>query len=101
MTSLQALDAAIIVPGHGPVLRDHVFLDDVTALLAEIARHAADAVARGQSLDETRRTLRLDAFRERMTGNDPQRLATWEASIVTGAVNSAYEQAVARRAAQG
>lgn len=98
MTALRRFNAAIIVPGHGPVMRDHAFLDDVTALLAELARQVEAGVARGLSLEQVRQSMRLDAFRDRMAGTDPQRLGTWQASIMTGAVNSAYEQAVARRA---
>ena len=93
LTALRALDTAIIVPGHGPVMRDHAFMEDVAALLAEITRQVRDGVARGLSLEEVRSSLQLEAFRDRIAGDDPARLGTWEGSIVAAAVKSAYEQA--------
>lgn len=95
MELLRRLDAAIIVPGHGPVMRDHAYLDDTTALLQDIVRQVSAGVARGQSLEEVQKAIQLNAFRDRMAGTDAIRLGTWEGSIIKRAVPDAYAEAVA------
>jgi cyclase len=55
-----------------------------------------DAVARGMSLEDTRKAVNLDSFRSRfLEGSPDDRLGTWNASIMSSGIEAAYEEAVA------
>lgn len=67
---VQALDSVlarhprVMVPGHGPVLRDTTYVRSLRDMLAQIVRVTGDASARGDSLRAAARALPLDRERE-------------------------------------
>ena len=67
---LLELDASIFVPGHGPVYRDRTQATLLRDLLRTVDQYAAAAIARGETLEQARAGLNLDAFRQRMAGDD-------------------------------
>ncbi len=93
MKKLVELDAAVIVPGHGPAQRDKEYLRLVTALLDSVVSQAHESVKRGLSLEETRKALNLDPFRSRFAGNDPERSHAFEHYFVLPATERAWRQA--------
>ena len=99
MQTVKGLGATTIVPGHGPVLRDWAYFDLVTEMLASLAKQVHDAVARGMSLEDTRKAVNLDSFRRRfLEGSPDDRLGTWNASIMSSGIEAAYEEAMAAAA---
>jgi len=54
LEALDALDAAIIVPGHGAPLRDEALLHATTAVFRELLARGADAKARGLDVHQAR-----------------------------------------------
>ncbi len=60
----------ILVPGHGDVQRDPVYVDLLIAMLESLRSQAAGAVARGLDLEATRRELDLSAFAARFPQDD-------------------------------
>ena len=62
---LAALDADVIVPGHGRVQRDKSYLTLETELIESLVAQVRGSVERGLSLDETRKALDLRSFRRR------------------------------------
>jgi len=93
MKKLRELDAAVIVPGHGPVMRDKEYVDTVVALLESVVSQVGDAVKRGLSLEETRKAVNLESFRRRLAGDDPVRLETFDDSIMRVGIERAYKEA--------
>ena len=93
MKRLRELDAAVIVPGHGPLMRDKEYLDTVIALLESVVSQVQDAVKRGLSLEETRKAVSLESFRRRLAGDDPVRLETFDDSIIRVGIERAYKEA--------
>jgi cyclase len=93
MKKLRELDADIIVPGHGPVMRDKEYVNTVIELLESVVGQVRDAVGRGLSLEETRKAVKLESFRRRLAGDDPVRLETFDDSIVRVAIQRAYMEA--------
>ena len=84
-----ALNPTLIVPGHGPIMRDTSHLRSMADLFASITRQVGAAPA-GQSLEQVRKTVNLDAFRQRFAG-DSQLKRFLFANYVTGpAVTSAF-----------
>jgi cyclase len=96
MTRLTALDAAVIVPGHGPVMRDWAYARTVTELLESVGAQVRRAVARGLSLEEARKAVDVSAIRTRMTGDDPILQRNFDQFFLAAAVDSAYQEAHGR-----
>lgn len=93
MKKLRELDAVVIVPGHGPLMRDKDYIDAVIALLESVVGQVQDAVKRGLSLEETRKAVNLESFRRRLAGDDPVRLETFDDSIMRVGIERAYKEA--------
>ena len=95
MRRLMALDAAIVVPGHGPVMRDWTYARTITELLESIGAQVRRAVARGLSLEDTRKAVDVSALRARMTGADPVLARNFDQFFLAPAVDAAYKDAQA------
>lgn len=101
LKQVRALEAAVIVPGHGPVMRDAVYLDRLIDLFGSLVKQVSQAVARGLTLDETRKAIDLEAFRTLFSGDDAFRRATFGDSILREAVERAYKAARRTRPTSG
>ncbi|MFL5309700.1 MAG: MBL fold metallo-hydrolase [Myxococcales bacterium] len=93
MHKLEAIDAAALVPGHGPVQRDKQYLRLVTSLLESVAAQTKAAVQQGLTLEETRAKVDLEGFRERLTGGNPVRVRAFNDAFVTPGVARAWREA--------
>jgi len=93
MKKLDAIDAAVIVPGHGPVEHDKTHLRTITALLETIDAQVRQAVAAGLSLDETRKKVDISKYAEQLTAGIASRRRNFEEYFATPVVESAYKQA--------
>ena len=93
LRAVRELGPEIIVPGHGPVMRDFVYFDRVSALMQSMATQAKAAVARGLTLEETRKAFDLAAFREQFVQGKDAREGTFTASIVNSGIEAAYNEA--------
>lgn len=91
MKEVQKIDAQVIIPGHGPVMSDKIYLNAVTELLESIFNQVKDSVARGLSLEETRKAVDLKAYHEKWVGQDIDREDTWKGSILTSAIDQTYK----------
>ena len=89
LKKLRAIEADVIVTGHGPVQRDKAYIETVGSLLESTLAQAREAVRKGLSLEETRKAVNLDAFRQRLAGDDPARRRAFDAFFVTPAVERA------------
>lgn len=87
------LHASAIVPGHGPVLRDDAYLKLMSRLFASIKEQVEAAAGRGETLEQARKSIKLDEFRALFAGESPVRKAIF-ANYVTGpAVAAAFADA--------
>lgn len=93
LKKLRELDAGVIVPGHGPLMRDKEYLDTVIALLESVTSQVQDAVKRGLTLEETRKAVNVESFRKRLAGDDAVRLDTFDDSIMRVGIERAYKEA--------
>ena len=91
LKQLQALDTQIILPGHGPLLRDKAYLQLVTSLFESLLAQVTAAAKAGLSLEETRKKIDLESFRTQMSGDDAQRRAQFADSILREAVERTYK----------
>ena len=92
LEALVAIDAAAIVPGHGPIMRDWGYAAKVSALLAALRTQVAAAYAEGATLEQARQGVNLDALRAGFAGDDPQLQQAFDAFFVSSAVERAYQE---------
>jgi glyoxylase-like metal-dependent hydrolase (beta-lactamase superfamily II) len=87
---LIALRPARIVPGHGPVLDGDAYPRLLVRLLAAIADGTRAAVARGETLEQARASVKLDAFRRELAGDSRVRGLLFDTYVAGPAVTRAY-----------
>ena len=97
LEKLHALHPAMIVPGHGPVLRDDSYLKTLAEMFASIKQQAQAAVARGETLEQARRSVNLDVFRKQLAGDSSVRRVLFAMYVASPAVEAAYGEASAKR----
>jgi cyclase len=93
LAALTAIDAAAIVPGHGPVQHDWSYARKISALLAEIERQVGEQVRRGATLEQTFARVDLSSQKERFAGESFERGAAFDDFFVRSAVDRAYQEA--------
>ncbi len=98
LKAVSALEAAAIVPGHGPVMRDWSYAAKVSALLAAVRAQVAAAVLAGATLEETQQKVDLSALRESFAGDDFDRRTAFDDFFVRSAVDRAYQEAKGKMA---
>ena len=90
---LLDLRAATIVPGHGPVMRDDTYPRLLVRLLTAIRERTEAAVARGETLDQARKSVDLSEFRALITGDSQFRGFAFDNYVAIPAVAAAYREA--------
>jgi glyoxylase-like metal-dependent hydrolase (beta-lactamase superfamily II) len=90
---VDALEADVLVPGHGAVQRDRAYLRQVEALLSALVTEVKSAAASGATLEETRRKVTLADWKAKFAGNDPALERAFDAFFVAPAVERAWRQA--------
>lgn len=94
---LDALEADVLVPGHGAVQRDRCYLRKVQGLLAELVREVKEAVASGATLQETQKRVTLADWKVNFAGEDPSLQRSFDLFFVQPAVERAWHQARGER----
>ncbi|MBL8167611.1 MAG: MBL fold metallo-hydrolase [Acidobacteria bacterium] len=93
LEKLRGLQPSVIVPGHGPVLRDDSYLKLLADLFGSLQRQTAAAVTRGETLEQARKSVNLDEFRRQFAGDSPVRRFSFGMYVVGPAVAAAYREA--------
>lgn len=96
LEKLLALNPAVIVPGHGPVMRDHAYAKLMMRLLTLIKQQVAAAVARGETLEQTRKSVDLTELRKAFTGDSKFKGFVFANYVTSPAIEAAYRQATAK-----
>ena len=68
LDALLTLQPKLIVPGHGPVLRDDAYVHLYAEFLRDITRQTKAALARGESEEQAVQSIDVTSYRERMAG---------------------------------
>jgi cyclase len=96
MRKLMQIDAAAILPGHGPVMHDWSYAKLVTDLLDATLAQVQHAVAEGLSLEEARKKIDLGAFRARFANGDPFMIRMFDQAFTRSAIDRAYAEVTER-----
>ncbi len=97
MEKLLTIPANIIVPGHGPVLRDNEYLKLTARLLASLKDQTAAAVARGETLEQTRKSVNLTEFRKLFAGDSMMRRILFGDYVSGAGVAAAFREATTKQ----
>jgi cyclase len=91
LRELERLGAAVIVPGHGPVLRDPVYLRQVRELLETTTARTRALAVQGKTVEQIKKEIDLQDLRGRfVAGEDPTAMYFWDYSIKNALVERAY-----------
>lgn len=93
LDSLKALKAAVLIPGHGPVLHDYRYVDLVQRALIQVRREVGALEDLGVPLDSIRKVVTLDSLREAFVGNNRVSRFPWGYSFLGPAIRCAYAEA--------
>jgi glyoxylase-like metal-dependent hydrolase (beta-lactamase superfamily II) len=84
LRQIEAVPAAAIVPGHGPVFRDHTYTRQVRAVLEAVTARVAAMAKQGRSLDEIQNELDLSDVRAPVAAwSGTERDEDWEVTTRT------------------
>lgn len=92
MKKLDALDAGVIVPGHGPVEHDETHLHQFTSLLQTIEDQVQQAVKAGLSLEETQKKVDIAKYAGELTAGNATRKSNFDQFFFQPIVESTYKQ---------
>jgi glyoxylase-like metal-dependent hydrolase (beta-lactamase superfamily II) len=101
LRTLEGLDFAALIPGHGPVMRDRAYVDRLIAALQTVRDQVGPLAKAGAPLDEVRTRIDLTAMQAGFTGDDAW-LKTLIGAVFTGdLVANAYKEARGETVIQG
>jgi glyoxylase-like metal-dependent hydrolase (beta-lactamase superfamily II) len=93
LDSIAARNPAVLVPGHGPVMRDLMFLNTVRQMLTAARDETRHAVREGLDADATRAAVTLDDWRARVAGDDKWLVTLFNQFFLQPVVARLYEEA--------
>lgn len=101
LEKLKAYDFAYLVPGHGEVQADREYLDRLIATLTEIRAQVGPLAKEGKSLDEVRRAVKVDGWKDRFAGDDAWKRFLMSAVFLGDVVKNAWQEARGDSIVQG
>ncbi|MBV9957215.1 MAG: MBL fold metallo-hydrolase [Acidobacteria bacterium] len=96
LEKLIALKPNVIIPGHGQVLRDDSYLKLMARLFASVKEQVSAAVARGEKLEEVRRSVKLDEFQKQFAGDSHIRNDIFRIYVIGPAIAAAFNDATSK-----
>ena len=99
LDKLMALHPATFIPGHGQVLHDDSYVKLMANLLVSVKQQTDAAVARGETLDQARKSVNLDELRKAFAGDSRVRILVFRNYVEYPAVEAAFHEASAKPAA--
>lgn len=101
LRDLAKVDAVAIVPGHGRVLKDRSYLENVAGLMQAIHDQVRAAYKPGAKLEDVSKAVDLEAWRTRIAGDDPLLNAAMRGPMIQSAIARAFQEASGAMAPEG
>jgi glyoxylase-like metal-dependent hydrolase (beta-lactamase superfamily II) len=99
LRALRELDATTIVPGHGDVLHDKTYIDQVISMMESANAEVRREIMQGKRLNEVQelapQALNEDALKQQFGGNDKENRDFFEQSFES-MIRAAFNQISAR-----
>jgi glyoxylase-like metal-dependent hydrolase (beta-lactamase superfamily II) len=96
LEKLRALQPRVIIPGHGELLRDDKYVTTLIGLTKSLVEQAKAAVARGEKLEDARKTVNVDEYRRAIAGDDRLLGFIFRVYVRNAGFAAAYREASAR-----
>jgi glyoxylase-like metal-dependent hydrolase (beta-lactamase superfamily II) len=96
LAALLALKPAIIVPGHGPVMRDEGYVRRQARLLRSLVAQVRNAAAPGATLPEVRKRVDLAPFRREFAGGSPLLGFLFDFQVTNPGIAAAFREVQSR-----
>jgi len=96
VTALQRirdLKPAVIVPGHGPVMKDDIYLAKMQEMLGSLKQQVDAAVARGETLEQVRKSVNLTDWRTKFAAGSQLRAFLFDYYVTGPGVAAAFREA--------
>ena len=93
---ISALHATTILPGHGPIMHDDSYVQQMAGAFRAIKDYVDAAVARGETLEQIQKTIKLDEWRVKFAGDSSLRRAVFRNYLVGPTVIAAFREATAK-----
>jgi len=93
LEKLVALHPSSIVPGHGPILHDDTYVKLMSKLFASIKEQVEASVARGETLEQTRKAVNLVELKKQFTGESVMRRIVFNSYVIGPAIEAAFNDA--------
>jgi glyoxylase-like metal-dependent hydrolase (beta-lactamase superfamily II) len=101
LKKLEALDFAVLVPGHGPPQPDRDYIDKLISTLTAVRAQVAPLARAGVPLDEVRRRVDLAELKRGFTGDDAWLKFLIDAVFTGDLIANAYKEARGEEVVQG
>lgn len=92
LDKMQTFEVADLVPGHGPVQHDFVYVRTFEDTLKSLVAQVKDAVAQGKSLEETQQLVNLKKEKNAAVGDSLPRSQNWDRFFQQPGIASVYNQ---------
>lgn len=92
LKNLRSLNAGIIVPGHGKVMYDDLFIRSMELLFESITYQTREAITSGKSLDETLATVNLKEYELLFAGDSKLKKVLFDYYVKGPSVRAAYRE---------
>ena len=94
LEQIDALDAAVLIPGHGEPLRDKALLHATMSVLRELLKAGRDAKGRGLDADQAKEEVlpRLRDLMVSMTHDDPKLNDQFKLYLVDWTMHRVYDE---------
>jgi glyoxylase-like metal-dependent hydrolase (beta-lactamase superfamily II) len=90
LEKLLALSHTAIIPGHGPILRDDAYVKLMARLFASMKQQVAAGVARGENLDQIRKSANFDEFEKVFAGSSRMRKDVFGSYVLGAGLAAAF-----------
>lgn len=87
---------ALIIPGHGPLMRDTSYLQLLKETIEALAAQVKQAVAQGKNLKEMQAEIKLDDFVKRLAAGDKVHESQIRGTFIQPGVDRAYQEATGK-----
>jgi glyoxylase-like metal-dependent hydrolase (beta-lactamase superfamily II) len=87
---VRDLEAAVVVPGHGPLMRDNVQIDRTIDLMSAVTQRVDAERSKGGSLEEARTRIDLSDFRRQFAGDSEVNGALFDVYVTGPAVTNVW-----------
>lgn len=97
LEKLLEIKPKIIVPGHGAVMRDDLYARQMIRLLNSINQQTKAAVARGETLEQARKSVNLEEFRQIFAGDSQNKSFIFQNYVTQPGIEAAFRQATDKK----